>query len=79
MVTQVLPDFSEVPDLHHKQHDGEWLTVVGTENRVGLRYVCRCSRGYGLFVDEANVRRTRQVPEPELLPAGHRRACDRGL
>lgn len=79
VVTQVLADFTDVLDDHHKRHDGQWLTVTGTENRVGLRYVCRCNRGYPVWVDEANVRGTRQVPDPGLLPAGHRRACDKGL
>lgn len=36
---------------------GDWLTVMGTETRVGMRYVCRCSRGYNVRVDEGYVRK----------------------
>lgn len=79
MVDQIRANLSQIPDRHHSQHDGHWLTVVDVENRVGTRYVCRCSRGYTVFVDEENIKDRQRVPEPRLLPKGHRQSCDKGL
>jgi hypothetical protein len=80
-VTQVKADFSNVPDWHHSQHHGDWLTVVDTETRVGTRYVCLCPEGFAVWVDAENVRGTRRVPEPAARRPGADpdfTRCDKG-
>lgn len=79
MVDQIKARLSQIPDHHHSQHDGDWLTIVDVENRVGTRYVCRCPRGYTVWVDEENVKGRRRVPEPRLLPKTHPLSCDKRL
>lgn len=79
VVDQIRANLSQIPDHHHSQHDGDWLTVVDVENLVGTRYVCRCPRGYTVWVDEENIKNRRRVPEPRLLPKGHPLSCDKGL
>lgn len=64
MVQQIKADMREIADDHHRQHHNDWLTVVGTETRVGTRYVCRCSHGYAVYADADQVTKTREIPAP---------------
>lgn len=74
-VTQIKADMSNIVDLHHRSHPDEWLTVTGTETKVGTRYICLCPNGYAVYVDAENVTKTRQVPEPKARPQGDPTAC----
>jgi hypothetical protein len=74
MVQQIKANLSNIPDHHHRQHHGDWLTVV----RIETRYVCNCPGGFAVYVDAENVMKTRHVPQP---PGGFRvntSGCDKG-
>ncbi|KIS27833.1 hypothetical protein TV39_08865 [Arthrobacter sp. SPG23] len=79
MVKQIKGDFRNVADHHHRQHQGDWLTVVDIETRVGTRYLCRCPGGYGVYVDAENVTKTRHVPEPPDGFRVNKASCEKGL
>jgi hypothetical protein len=78
-VKQIKADMRNVSDWHHRQHHGDWLTVVEVETRVGTRYRCLCPKGFTVWADAENVIKTRRVPQPPTRPQGDPTACEKGL